>query len=121
MEAVAQLIKEGKVRYAGVSNYTAAQMEEACKYVDVISNQVPYSMIKRDIESTLVPWCLANQKSILAYSPLERGILTGKIKPGHVFAEGDHRAKLYYFRDENIIEINDFLSRIKHIADSKNI
>ena len=121
MEAVAQLIKEGKVRYAGVSNYTAAQMEEACKYVDVISNQVPYSMIKRDIESTLVPWCLANQKSILAYSPLERGILTGKIKPGHVFAEGDHRAKLYYFRDENIIEINDFLNRIKHIADSKNI
>ena len=121
MEAVAQLIKDGKVRYAGVSNYSADQMEEAVKYVNVVSNQVPYSMIKRDIEKTLVPWCIENNKSILAYSPMERGLLTGKIKPGHVFAEGDHRTNLYYFRDENIIKTNAFLNSIRPIAESKGI
>lgn len=121
MEAVAQLIKDGKVRYAGVSNYSAEQMEEAVKYLNVVSNQVPYSMIKRDIEKTLVPWCVENEKSILAYSPMERGLLTGKIKPGHKFASGDHRANLYYFKDENIIKTNELLNSIKPIADEKGI
>ncbi len=121
MEAVAQLIKDGKIRYAGVSNYSAEQMEEAVKHVNIVSDQVPYSMIKRDIEKTLVPWCLDNNKSILAYSPMERGLLTGKIKPGHQFAEGDHRANLYYFRDENITKTNGFLKSIQPIADEKGI
>src|SRR6056297_963487 len=71
MEAVEKLIKDGKVRYAGVCNYDAAQLEEALNYIDVISDQVPYSMLKRDIEQDVVPYVLDNNKSILAYSPLE--------------------------------------------------
>jgi len=120
MEAVAQLIKEGKVRYAGVCNYNAAQLEEATKYVEVISNQVPYSMLKRNIENELVPDVIANNQAILAYSPLERGILTGKIKPGYKFEEGDHRASLPYYKDENIKRTNEFLKKIKSLADEKN-
>lgn len=96
MEAVAQLVAAGKVRYAGVCNYNAAQMEEAEKYVHLVSNQVPYSMVKRGIEKELVPYCIHHRKSILAYSPLERGLLTGKMKPGHHFKEGDHRAGIYF-------------------------
>jgi aryl-alcohol dehydrogenase-like predicted oxidoreductase len=121
METVAHLIKQGKVRHAAVCNYNVDQMKEAEKYVSIISNQVPYSMVKRDIEKTVVPHCIANQKSILAYSPLERGLLTGKMKPGYNFQEGDHRASLYFFNDENITRTNEFLKKIRPIADGKNI
>ncbi len=119
MEAVAQLIQQGKVRYAGVCNYSAAQLQEALKSVQLVSDQVPYSMVKRDIEKEVVPFCLQHQLSILAYSPLERGLLTGKMRPGHKFAEGDHRAGLWYFRDENLRRTNEFLEKIKPLAEKK--
>jgi aryl-alcohol dehydrogenase-like predicted oxidoreductase len=120
MEAVAQLIQEGKVRYAGVCNYSAEQMEEAEKYIKLVSNQVPYSMVKRGIEQDLVPYVIANAKSILAYSPLERGLLTGKLNPGHQFGKGDHRVGLSFFRPENIERTNAFLEKIKPIAQNYN-
>ena len=119
MEAVSELIRQGKVRYAGVSNYNVQQMEEADKWVPLASNQVPYSMVKRDIEKEIVPYCLSSQRAILAYSPLERGLLTGKIQPGHQFAEGDHRKGLYFYKDENIIRTDAFLQKIKPLADEK--
>ncbi len=119
MEAVSQLIEQGKVRYAGVCNYNVDQLEEAEKWIDLASNQVPYSMVKRDIEAEVVPYCLEHHKGILAYSPLERGLLTGKIQPGHQFSEGDHRKSLYFYKDENIRRTNDFLSKIKPLADQK--
>jgi aryl-alcohol dehydrogenase-like predicted oxidoreductase len=121
MEAVTTLIKQGKVRYAGICNYNKTQMMEAEKHVNLISNQVPYSMVKRDIESELVPYCIKQNRAILAYSPLERGLLTGKLKPGHVFSEGDHRANLYFFKDENIRRTNEFLKSIKPIADDRQM
>lgn len=120
MEAVALLIKQGKVREAGVSNYNVEQMEEAEKYVSLASNQVPYSMVKREIETDLVPYCMEHQKAILAYSPLQRGLLTGKMKPGHQFADGDHRAGLYYFKDENLVRTSAYLDKIRSIAAAKN-
>ena len=121
MEAVSKLIKDGKVRYAGVCNYDAEQMKEAEKYIKLASDQVPYSMLKRDIEEDVVPYCRENNKSILAYSPLERGLLTGKMKPGYQFNEGDHRAGVHFFKDENIKRTNEFLQRIKPIADEKGL
>jgi len=121
MEAVAQLIQQGKVRYAGVCNYNAAQLIEASTYVDIVSNQVPFSMVKRGIEAEVVPYCLEKQKSILAYSPMERGLLTGKMKPGYVFGAGDHRADLYFFNDENLRRTNIFLEAIKPLAAEKGI
>ena len=121
MEAVATLIKQGKVRYAGVCNYNVDQMTEAEKSLNIISNQVPYSMAKRDIEKNVVPHCIERHKAILAYSPLERGLLTGKMKPGYTFDEGDHRANLYFFTDENITRTNAFLQKIKPIADAGKI
>jgi aryl-alcohol dehydrogenase-like predicted oxidoreductase len=121
MEAVDQLIQQGKVRYAGVCNYSAEQMKEAEKYISLASNQVPYSMVKRGIEKDVVPYCLENGNGILAYSPLERGLLTGKMKPGYQFAEGDHRAGIYFFKDENLARTNAFLEKIKPIADGKDL
>lgn len=119
MEAVAQLIKDGKVRYAGVCNYSAAQMQEAEQIISLVSNQVPYSMVKRDIETEVVPYCTQQNKSILAYSPLQRGLLTGKMKPGHTFGEGDHRSGMHHFSAENINRTNAFLAKIKPLAIEK--
>lgn len=119
MEAVAQLIKQGKVRYAGVCNYNVALMKEAAKYIDLVSDQVSYSMVKRDIEKELVPYLIENNQSVLAYSPLQRGLLSGKIKPGHSFAEGDTRVDQPYYSDKNIPLINAFLQKIKPLADDK--
>jgi aryl-alcohol dehydrogenase-like predicted oxidoreductase len=100
--------------------YSVAQMQEAEKTIKLASNQVPYSMVNRAIEDELVPYCIQNSKSILAYSPMERGLLTGKMKPGQQFGEGDHRAGLKFFKDENIKRTNDFLNKIKPLADEKN-
>ena len=120
MEAVSQLIKQGKVRHVGVCNYDVAHLQEALKYVPLVSNQVPYSMVNRGIEKEIVPYCIENNLSILAYSPLERGLLTGKLKPGHHFGEGDHRAGLYFFSDENIKRVDAFLEKLKSLAQEKN-
>lgn len=121
MEAVARLIEQGKVRFAGVCNYNAQQMQEAEQYISLVSNQVPYSMVKRDIEAETVPYCLENKKAILAYSPLERGLLTGKMKPGHTFSPNDHRANLYFFKDINLERVNTFLKKITPLAHDKNV
>ena len=120
MEAVGQLIQQGKVRYAGVCNYNAEQVKEAQQHINLVSNQVPYSMVLRNIEEDVVPFCITNNVSVLAYSPLQRGLLTGKIKPGHKFAEGDHRAGLYYFKDKNIETTNKFLDKLRLLAKEKN-
>ncbi|MGB7393212.1 MAG: aldo/keto reductase [Pricia sp.] len=119
-EAVAELIKEGKVRQAGVCNYNVDQIKEAKKYVTVASNQVPFSMVNRDIEDKVVPYCRENNISILAYSPMERGLLTGKMEPGQEFEEGDHRADNPYFTDESISKTNGFLDKIKPLAKEKD-
>lgn len=119
MEAVLRLIEQGKVRQAGVSNYTAEQMQKAEPVLSLAANQVPFSMLNQSINETLVPYCLSHKKGILAYSPLERGLLTGKIKRGHQFAEGDHRASYRFFKEQNIVQADDFLEKLKPLADEK--
>ncbi|MDN3546809.1 aldo/keto reductase [Mucilaginibacter aquaedulcis] len=120
MEALLRLKEQGKIREAGVSNYDVKQMAIAEKTIKLASNQVPYSMVNRDLEDEVIPYCIENKKAILAYSPLERGLLTGKIKLGHHFGDGDHRAGVKYFKEENIKRTNEFLAKIKPLADEKN-
>lgn len=117
MEAVVRLLEQGKIRYAAVCNYSANLMEEALKTAPIVSNQVPYSMVLRDIEKEVVPFCLNHGLGILAYSPLQRGLLTGKIKPGQSFPEGDHRDGNRFFTDEFITRTNRFLEAVRPIAD----
>jgi aryl-alcohol dehydrogenase-like predicted oxidoreductase len=121
MEAVAKLISQGKVRAAGVCNYSAEQVDEALKTVKLVSNQVPYSMINRGIEATVVPQALKKGMSIIPYSPLQRGLLTGKIKPGHKFGEGDTREGSRWYKPENIEGANALLDKIRPIADAHQV
>lgn len=117
MEALALLKKQGKIREAAVCNYSAEQLEEAGKYINLASNQVPYSMLLRNIEEETVPYCIAHKKSILAYSPMQRGILTGKFKPDHQFKGDDHRPGTKYYSPENIRRVNAFLEKIRPVAE----
>jgi aryl-alcohol dehydrogenase-like predicted oxidoreductase len=120
MEALTQLIKQGKIRAAGVCNFSADQMADAEKTFSLTSNQVPYSMVERTIENDVIPYSIEHRKSVIAYSPLQRGLLTGKIKPGHVFAAGDHRPGTIFFNPENIRRVDHFLEQLQPLARSKN-
>jgi len=119
MEAFQVLLDQGKIRAAGVSNYSMDQMIRAAGSVALSSNQVPYSMVRRDIEEDIVPWAISNQCSILAYSPLQRGLLTGKITPGHAFGPGDTRPDTPHFKEGNLFRINHFLDEIRPLAEAK--
>lgn len=120
-EAVSRLIEQGKVRFAGVCNYNSQQMEEAEKTLEIVSNQIPFSMVNRGIEEETVPYCIENNKSILAYSPLERGLLTGKITPGYKFQEGDHRASHKHFQPDFIEKTNALLDKVKPVAEQHHV
>ncbi len=121
METLHELIKQGKIRAGGVSNYSVELMSEAMKTLTIASNQVPYSMVNRTIEKSIIPYCLQNNIGILAYSPLQRGILTGKIKKGHKFGEGDSRPDTVYYKEPNLSNILNFVEELRIIADERKV
>ncbi|MCD8488440.1 MAG: aldo/keto reductase [Desertifilum sp.] len=118
MRALNHLKEVGKIRAIGVSNFSRAQMEEAAQYGTIESLQPPYSLFWRQIEQDQKPYCEANNLSILAYSPLAQGLLTGKFGRDRQLAEGDHRAKnkLFYKKD-NYQRVQDALDKLRPIAD----
>ncbi|MDJ0716531.1 MAG: aldo/keto reductase [Prochloraceae cyanobacterium] len=121
MEALNKLKEAGKIRAIGVSNFSRSQLEEAAQYGRIDSLQPPYSLFWRQVEKELVPYCVENNISIIAYSPLAQGILTGKFGPDHKFAEGDHRAKnkLYAIK-ENYARVQQALEKLRPIAERNN-
>lgn len=75
---IADLIKEGKVRYAGVSNFSVEQLKRIQPIHPVASFQPPYSLIERSVEKDLLAYCAANNIGVIVYSPMQTGLLTGK-------------------------------------------
>lgn len=116
-EAVATLIQQGKVRAAGVCNYSTVQVEEALKTIPLASIQVPYSLINREIEKNIIPQAIEKEMGVIPYSPLQRGLLTGKIKPGHHFNPGDSRENSKYYTRENIKKANELIDKFSFIAE----
>jgi aryl-alcohol dehydrogenase-like predicted oxidoreductase len=96
-------------------------MAEALKTLHIASNQVPYSMVNRGIEKDIVPYCISNNIGILAYSPLQRGLLTGKFRQGHSFSDGDSRPDTPYYKEPNLSRILDLTEELKLIADERNV
>lgn len=88
LRTIEDLIRQGKILYAGVSEWTAAQMDEALHTADrylldrIVVNQPQYSMLNRYIEKEVVPFGIKNGIAQVVFSPLAQGILTGKYKPG---------------------------------------
>lgn len=120
MEALEILISKGKIRAGGVCNYPASLMAEADKTFRLASNQVPYSMVRRDIEKDVIPYAIKNNISVFAYSPLQRGLLTGKIRQGHKFNEGDNRPSTPYYKEPNFSRIMGLLNDLMPIAKEHN-
>lgn len=120
-EAVQRLIEQGKVRYAGVSNYSAGQMAEAGKHIRIVSNQLHYSMTDRGLERQTLKYCLDHGKAVFACRPLEGGLLSGTLRPGANFPEGDFRRGNAKFSDENIRRVNNFVRYLKPLAEDKKI
>ena len=118
MEALLLLKQQGKIREAAVCNYNRAQLQEAGKSLRPISDQIPYSMLRRDYEKEEIPYCMDQGIGILAYSPMQRGVLTGKFKPDHVFKADDNRASSKFYQPRNIERINAFLDNIRPIAEA---
>jgi len=75
---IADLVQEGKIRYAGVSNFSVAQLQRLQPIHPVASLQPPYSMIARGVEEELLAYCAANDIGLIVYSPMQTGLLTGK-------------------------------------------
>ena len=121
MEALELLVNKGKIRAGAVCNYSPELMAEAEKSFVIASNQVPYSMVNRTIEQDVVPHCIDKNVGILAYSPLQRGLLAGKIKHGHEFNEGDTRPSTIYFKEPNLSVILKLTEDLKEIADERNV
>jgi len=116
MGALEALKQAGKIRAIGASNVSAADVEAyvAAGQLDAIEEQ--YSMVHRDIEAELVPSCRRNGVSILSYSSLALGLLTGKIGPERQFAGDDLRIGDPRFSVENRQKVADFVAAIRPIA-----
>lgn len=81
---IAEAVQAGKLRYAGVSNFSVAQLKRIQPIHPVASLQPPYSLIERGIEQELLAYCDANQIGVIVYSPMQTGLLTGKFSAERV-------------------------------------
>jgi aryl-alcohol dehydrogenase-like predicted oxidoreductase len=91
--ALAELVKEGKVRWAGVSNFNVAQLKRIQPIHPVTFLQPPYSMLNRGIEAEILPYCEAQDIGLIPYSPMQKGLLSGKVTQAWIDAlpASDHR------------------------------
>jgi aryl-alcohol dehydrogenase-like predicted oxidoreductase len=117
MRAMNDLQQQGKIRAIGVSNFSRAQLEEAAQYGRIDSLQPPYSLFWRQIEQETVPYCVENNISILAYSSLAQGLLTGKFGPDHKFDQNDNRSDNKLFQGENYQRAQTALDKLRPIAE----
>ncbi|MDJ0799039.1 MAG: aldo/keto reductase [Calothrix sp. MO_167.B12] len=116
MKALNELKQQGKIRAIGVSNFSRAQLESAAQYGRIDSLQPPYSLFWRSVEQDAVPYCIENNISILAYSPLAQGLLTGKFAAGHEFDPNDNRSKNRLFQGKNMEHAQEALAKLRPIA-----
>lgn len=117
MRALNDLKSQGKIRAIGVSNFSRAQLKEASEYGRIDSLQPPFSLFWRQAESDAIPFCVENNITVLAYSPMAQGILTGKFGPDPIFGKGDHRKKNRLFHPDIYPTVLAALERLKPIAE----
>lgn len=114
---MAELKKEGKVRWIGLSNFNVAQMERALKIAPITSLQPPYSMINRSIEAEILPFCEKHGIGVINYSPMQSGLLTGAMSKERVaaFPKDDFRRNAKAFQEPQLdrnLKLAAFLGEI---------
>jgi len=110
MACLMELRQEGKIREIGVSNCTPDEMDEYRAAGVLVSNQPRYSILDRTIEKELLPYCREHDIAVLAYSPLEQGLLTGKIGRDTTFPPEAFRNKIPWFLPDKRGEVLDLLA-----------
>ena len=121
MAALNELKDQGKIRAIGVSNFNRRQLEEISQYGEIASLQPPYSLFWRHVEKEAGAYCMENGHTLLAYSPMAQGLLTGKFGPNHSFPKGDHRASNRLFKPEHFARVQNALAQLRPMADTKGI
>ena len=117
MGALNALKEQGKIRAIGVSNFSKAQIEEAMQFGRIDSLQPPYSLFWRGVETELLPYCVAENITVLAYSSLAQGLLTGKFGPDHQFPPEDIRSKNKLFQPPLYDKAQAALAQLRPIAE----
>jgi len=118
-EEMARLLDEGKVRYLGASNFTVEQIERVQKIHPAVSLQPPYSMLHREVEDELLDYCGQNKIGVVAYSPIQRGLLTGKFDRARfeALAPDDHRRMSSDFLEPEFSATLELVEDLKKIAE----
>jgi aryl-alcohol dehydrogenase-like predicted oxidoreductase len=117
--AMAELIKEGKVRFLGLSEASANTMRKANSVHPISALQTEYSLWSRDVEEDILPTCRELGIGFVPYSPLGRGFLTGQIKTYEDLAEDDYRRNHPRFQGENFQKNIDLVNKITELATEK--
>ena len=121
-QTLVELKQQGKVRHIGVSNHSVEQMKRLQAIHPIVSLQPPYSMIAWDIEAEILPFCQTTNVGVVCYSPMGKGLLTGRFTADRVAAlsDKDHRTKDPRFQSPQL-EINlDFVQKLDTLARSLN-
>jgi aryl-alcohol dehydrogenase-like predicted oxidoreductase len=118
--AMAELVKQGKVRYLGLSEAASATIRRAHKVHPITALQTEYSLWTRDVETEILAICRELGIGFVAYSPLGRGFFTARFKTAEDFKEGDYRTNHPRFQAENLSQNLKLLERIETIAREKN-
>ena len=121
--AIGELIQEGKVKFGGVSNFSLEQLKRVHSIHPVTSLQPPYSMFRRAIESDLLPFCREQQIGVIAYSPMQAGLLTGKFtrESAAALAETDWRKRSPYFNEPQLSVNLTTIERLRPIAERNEL
>jgi len=118
--AFKELMDAGKILSVGVSNFTLEQLQEFAAVCPISAYQPRYNMLQREIETDRLPWCIENEVSVMAYCPLIKGLLAGKLARDHQFAPDDGRQKLPMFHGEEWEKNQDFLDQLRSFAKELN-
>ncbi|MBI3944211.1 MAG: aldo/keto reductase [Chloroflexi bacterium] len=121
MATMKQLQDAGKIRYIGVSNFSAGQMAQALQITRFHSDQPRYNMFNREIEPEILPFCEKHGIGILAHTPLAKGLLTGKYTPGATFKQDDQRSKMPRFQGETFAQFLAVAGELNEIAQEKGL
>jgi aryl-alcohol dehydrogenase-like predicted oxidoreductase len=117
-QTLAALKSEGKVRWIGVSNFNAAQIQRAEKIAPVTSLQPPYSIIRRQVEAEILPYCRKQGIGVISYAPMASGLLTGAMTRERAAAlpADDFRSRNPEFREPRLSKNLELVERLRQVG-----
>jgi aryl-alcohol dehydrogenase-like predicted oxidoreductase len=120
---LAELKEEGLVRHIGVSNFSVEQLERAEAIAPVETLQPPYSLLDRDVEPDVLPWCEEHDVGVIVYSPMGSGMLTGRMTRERIesLPPDDWRSKSDTFREPELSVNLELVERLKRVAERHGV